>query len=437
MADRSAQVAIPAPVAELLAAWNARSAERFVAILAPDAKVAAPPLHLDLEGRDDVWRAVSRIFAAFDDLGYSSRHRYLAPDTVTDEVLLEGIQTQEFLGAPPTGRPGAVAARVIMHHDGQVITELTVWPDVTALRDLSDGVARRIDLRAAGPAAPVVAALRASIPASEAKLSVGEGRQLPVATAPVAPPALLPGPPRTPGMGLGVGGGSGSSGSRGQEKGRKKPDVPKAPMPRKVRRRRAIVAGVVMLAVAVGLVSFVVQGVRDKGGSLAQATTRQSASTAASVPVTRGAGSSRPKPSHAAATSASPTTPAPQPSFDPKTSSYTIPSTVLFALGSSTLLPDAQQTLDQVVEGVVHDKRYGSIVVTGYTDSSGGPALNLRLSKARAQAVADYLIGKLDPALFTVASDGQGPAHPRVPNDTPEHKALNRRVEIKVPKTAG
>ena len=404
-----------------------------MAILAPDAKVAAPPLHLDLEGRDDVWLAMSRLFAAFGELGYSSRHRYLAPDTVTDEVLLEGIQTHEFLGAPPTGRPGTVAARVIMHHDGQVITELTLWPDVTALRDLSDGMARRIDLRAAGPAAPVVAALRATIPASEAKLSVGEGRQVPVATAPEATPALLPGPPRTPGMGVGVGGGSGSSGSRGQEKGRKKPDVPKAPLPRKVRRRRAIVAGVAMFAVAVGLVSYVVQGVRGNGASLAQAKPRQSASTAASVPATHGAGTGRPKPSHAPSTSASPTTPAAQPTFNEKKNTFSFTNKVLFANDQATLRPQAEEALLNVIAALEGQRRYGTIIVTGYTDSTGTPAHNESLSLARARTVATYLESHLS-GPFVVKALGLGEQDFVATNDTEAGRQQNRRVEIQVPK---
>ncbi|HVN12176.1 MAG TPA: OmpA family protein [Kineosporiaceae bacterium] len=434
MADRVEQVAIPAPVAELVAAWNDRSAERFVAVLAADAKVAVPPLHLDLEGRDDVWLAVSRVFGAFGELRYTSRHLYLAPDVATDEVLLEGLQTQEFLGAPPTGRPGAVAARVIMHHDGHVITELTMWPEVAALQQLFEGVARRIDLRTAGPAAPVVAALRATIPASEAKLSVAQGRQLPVATAPEATSALLPGAPpapRTPASGIG-----GGSRGQGQDRGRKKSDVPKAPLPRKVRQRRAIAAGAAMLVIAVGLVGYVVLGVKGTHIQLAGAEPKQSASTAPSVPPTRGRGS-KPSPKPPAVTTASQKAPAPAPSFDPNTSSYTIPNTVLFALGSATLLPDARQTLDQVVQGVEQDKRYGQIVVTGYTDSSGGRAINFELSKQRAGAVAEYLQGKLDLARFSVTFDGLGPDYPRAPNDTAEHRALNRRVEIKVPKSSG
>src|SRR3954451_13002379 len=96
VADRGRQVAIPAPVAELVAAWEARSADRFVAVLAPVAQVVVPPLHLELDGRDEVWLGVARLFGAFGALRYTSRHRYMTPESVTDEVLLEGHQTEEF-----------------------------------------------------------------------------------------------------------------------------------------------------------------------------------------------------------------------------------------------------------------------------------------------------------------------------------------------------
>ena len=95
------------------------------------------------------------------------------------------------------GRPGAVAARVMMRHDGRQITSLTIWPDVAALRELSAGMARRIDLRSTDPAAPVVAALRATIPATEGKLSVGQERQHGEVLVP-ADATLLPGGPPAP-----------------------------------------------------------------------------------------------------------------------------------------------------------------------------------------------------------------------------------------------
>jgi outer membrane protein OmpA-like peptidoglycan-associated protein len=431
VADRTQKMPTPAPVAELIAAWNERSAERFVAVLAPDARVDVPPLHLELSGRDDVWLGVVRLFGAFGALRYTMRHRYLTPDAVTDEVLLEGLQTQEFLGAPPTGHPGSVAARVMVRHDGHVITDLTVWPDVAALRELFDGVARRIDLRVAGPAAPVVAALRATIPAAEAKLSIGEGRQLPAPGTQEATSASLPGAPRTPSGGIGAGSRRGG----GHEKGRRKPDVPKAPLPRKVRRRRAILAGGVMLGAAGVLVTYVVQGVnrtRDASAATAARSTRTSTATAA-PDHSRGTGAgSAAKPSRSSPSTAPELTPSDKPSFDPKKNVYTFKNTVLFENNSAILRLDARAALIQVVDALEGQKRYGTILVTGYTDDTGTVEYNQRLSSRRARVVADFLRPRLR-GPFTVVQQGRGELDPAFPNTSEANREQNRRVEIKVP----
>jgi outer membrane protein OmpA-like peptidoglycan-associated protein len=187
-----------------------------------------------------------------------------------------------------------------------------------------------------------------------------------------------------------------------------------------------------MLAVAGLLVTYVVEGVKRTRDVSPVAAPRPTPTASAGHGSGVGSGRAGTVP-HPSLSSPAQPTPASSPSFDPRTSSYTIPNTVLFALNSATLLPDARNALDQVVQGVLHDQRYGKITVTGYTDSSGGLALNLSLSQRRARAVAVYLESKLGHARFRFASVGLGPANPRAANDTPEHMALNRRVEIKVP----
>jgi len=374
-----------------------------------------PPLHLEFEGRDDIWQAAGRLFAAFGALRYTLRHRYLSPEGVTDEVLLEGLQSLEFLGAPPTGKPGAVAARVILTHDGVMVTSLTLWPDVAALRDLSDGVARRIDLRTAGPGAPVVAALRATIPAPEGKFSIGQGRQL---AALDEASTLLPGAPGTdpsPTPSQGVGG--------DDDKARKK-GGPKAPLPRKVKRRRAIAAGAAMLTVAGVLVAYVAVGVNRTRVPVAVA------------PV------SNPAPSPTTAPQApAPTTPKPSPtpsspptaSFDEKTGTYSLPEPLLFETGKYALRGDAKRALTKVVSDLQSQQRYGIVRVLGYTDSTGPSSLNLRLSRRRADAVAAYLQERLDPVRFTVIPAGLGESNYIAGNSTAEDRQKNRRVEVVVP----
>jgi outer membrane protein OmpA-like peptidoglycan-associated protein len=423
VANRVQPVAIPAPVAELVAAWNDRSADRFVAIMAPDVHVVVPPLHLELDGRDDVWVGVARLFASFGTLRYTSRHRYLTPDSVMDEALLEGVQTHEFLGAAPTGRPGGVAARVIMEHDGAVITRLEVWPDVAALRDLTAGMTRSIDLRTAGPAAPVVAALRATIPTREGMLSVGQGHQQPAASA-AAQGDQLPGAPEA----FGASGGPAVAGrpageEHGKEYGKGKPkaEVPKGPVPRKVRRLRGFLAGLVMLVIAGGLVTYVATGVRDKRVPEAAASSRPS-------PAALGPGASSAKPTPRSRTQTPPTQ-----SFDPATNTYKFPNKVLFEPNKYTLRPEAKVGLDAVIKALKAEKRYGIVVVTGYTDDTGTTAYNLGLSKLRAHVVGGYLTTNLADPRFPVEVRGRGEADPAFPNTSDVNREKNRRVEIKVP----
>ena len=88
-----------------------------------------------------------------------------------------------------------------------------------------------------------------------------------------------------------------------------------------------------------------------------------------------------------------------------------------------------------------HHKRFQpEISVEGHTDSDPiAPWSPLRnnwiLSARRAQQVMRQLIyaSAMDPRWFSAA--GYGAGRPLVPNDTPAHKAINRRVEIVI--TAG
>jgi outer membrane protein OmpA-like peptidoglycan-associated protein len=429
VAERAKAVAIPAPVADLVEAWNARSADRFAAALAPDVRITVPPLHLELGGRDEAWDGVARLFGAFGALRYTSRHRYLTPGNVTDEVLLEGLQTREFLGAQPSGRPGAVAARVILRHDGHHVTALTLWPDIAALRELSAGMARRIDLRSAGAAAPMMAALRATIPSTEGKLSVGEGRQVTESLLPqdVPPPAPAEQPPQPPA-------GKEPKGKGGKGKDGKGKDGPKAPLSRKARRRRAVAAGALMLALAGVLGAYVVQGVSStKDPVVAVRPSPQPTATRAAATPTPTATAT---PTPTASPSASPS-PSRSVTFNKRTNTFKLPDLVLFQVNEAELRPDARQALEQVVQALVKENRYGTIVVTGYTDDTGTQAFNKRLSTARAGAVRRYLLERLpDDGRWTVRALGRGSANPVAVNDSEANREQNRRVEIKVPRAS-
>jgi outer membrane protein OmpA-like peptidoglycan-associated protein len=105
-----------------------------------------------------------------------------------------------------------------------------------------------------------------------------------------------------------------------------------------------------------------------------------------------------------------------------------MPGNVTFATGSSNISANFYRVLDSVAL-VLNEYEKTYIDVTGHTDSTGSAALNQRLSEARANSVARYLQSQQVVAQRFVTT-GHGFNQPIASNDTPEGRALNRRVEI-------
>jgi outer membrane protein OmpA-like peptidoglycan-associated protein len=70
-----------------------------------------------------------------------------------------------------------------------------------------------------------------------------------------------------------------------------------------------------------------------------------------------------------------------------------------------------------------------TISVYGYTDDIGTQAYNLQLSQRRAEAVRDFLV-QAGIAPTIMSTKGFGKSDPRVPGDSEQARAANRRVEI-------
>ena len=67
--------------------------------------------------------------------------------------------------------------------------------------------------------------------------------------------------------------------------------------------------------------------------------------------------------------------------------------------------------------------------LAGYTDNVGSVAANLKLSRARAEAVKTYLATQgVDPA--KIEAEGYGKSNPIATNATAEGRQTNRRVEF-------
>jgi outer membrane protein OmpA-like peptidoglycan-associated protein len=105
-------------------------------------------------------------------------------------------------------------------------------------------------------------------------------------------------------------------------------------------------------------------------------------------------------------------------------------SDVLFDSGKATLQPGGRSKLRELAN--ILDRYPRTIVtITGNTDSRGSDALNDRLSKERAQAVADELVADgVNPA--RISTSGVGASNPVATNATPEGRQQNRRVDIVV-----
>ena len=103
---------------------------------------------------------------------------------------------------------------------------------------------------------------------------------------------------------------------------------------------------------------------------------------------------------------------------------------VRFDTSKSTLTAAAKANLDKLVP-VFNQYPDTNIQIFGYTDSTGSPEFNLRLSEQRAISVEKYLESKgLNMSRFKMV--GMGIADPIATNETPEGRSQNRRVEFAI-----
>ena len=106
--------------------------------------------------------------------------------------------------------------------------------------------------------------------------------------------------------------------------------------------------------------------------------------------------------------------------------------TVYFKLNSSTLSSDDKQTLDKVAQEAQAEKGY-AVEVAGFADTTGKIARNQLLSEQRANAVIQYLEQQGNIPIHRILTPaGMGTSHEAQPNDTPEGRKMNRRVEVTV-----
>jgi outer membrane protein OmpA-like peptidoglycan-associated protein len=106
----------------------------------------------------------------------------------------------------------------------------------------------------------------------------------------------------------------------------------------------------------------------------------------------------------------------------------TLGSDVLFDVGQARLKPGGRRAIANLAR-FMHQYPERRIAIEGFTDSSGTPQANQRLSERRASAVRQALVQAGVDAGRIVAR-GLGAAYPVASNDDPGGRQLNRRVEI-------
>jgi outer membrane protein OmpA-like peptidoglycan-associated protein/tetratricopeptide (TPR) repeat protein len=104
---------------------------------------------------------------------------------------------------------------------------------------------------------------------------------------------------------------------------------------------------------------------------------------------------------------------------------------VFFDVDKWDLKPESKAELDKLSTLLIKNPSL-KVELGGHTDNTGDKNNNLSLSSNRAKAVYEYLITTGKISATRLSYKGYGDNVPKVPNDSAENKAKNRRTEFKV-----
>jgi len=113
-----------------------------------------------------------------------------------------------------------------------------------------------------------------------------------------------------------------------------------------------------------------------------------------------------------------------------------VETSVHFGFNKDNLTKDAKEAIDQLAASVATTKGY-IITVEGATDSVGGADYNYDLSQRRANAVIQYLAAEKNVPAYKIYLIGLGKDKPVESNKTPDGRAKNRRVDIRLMTNTG
>ncbi|MBK7818088.1 MAG: OmpA family protein, partial [Sphingobacteriaceae bacterium] len=104
---------------------------------------------------------------------------------------------------------------------------------------------------------------------------------------------------------------------------------------------------------------------------------------------------------------------------------------IFFDVNKWDLKPESKAELEKLAAFLAKNPTL-KIELGGHTDNSGDKKFNEMLSTNRAKSVYDYVIANGKISAARLSYKGYADKRPKVPNDSPENKAKNRRTEFKV-----
>ena len=107
---------------------------------------------------------------------------------------------------------------------------------------------------------------------------------------------------------------------------------------------------------------------------------------------------------------------------------------ILFTTNSSQLSASSKDALTKFATSLKNSPET-DITIYGHTDNTGTRAVNERISKERAEAVANFLVGN-GIARNRITTEGLAFDQPVADNSTAEGRAKNRRVEVYITASA-
>jgi hypothetical protein len=102
---------------------------------------------------------------------------------------------------------------------------------------------------------------------------------------------------------------------------------------------------------------------------------------------------------------------------------------IYFDYNSDKIKNESEPVLNEIAQALKNNPNW-KLAVDGHTDSIGGDAYNLDLSKRRAASVKQALVARFQINGDRLVTDGFGLRRPVDRNDTLEGRARNRRVEL-------